>query len=835
MKKLCLIILLSSIFHLLSSIFLHAGTFVAADFENGADPLTVDPQGGVTSTSVADATGTYTAHSEATPAHGNAGYCLKIQHLNTNTVWAVLGFDDTFINVVSTFNTGGTYKALSFWVRGASGGETFEINLRASGGVESDWRPHITHFLPAGITTSWQKVVVPVAALISGFSPTNAQQIDGIVFNFRNLCPAEVIYIDDVVFHTAAAPVYVDSFEDGAAPNAWNGSHGGYIDPGSSGTLTNMYVSSESYSGSYSLQVIWSTGSTDGVADNSAYISGIMARLGSGINMSECDTVSCEVKADASVGGEQTLGLGLYSDNGGGQEKIAYSTITLTTAWQSFARTFSADFPNISSTNVCDFELWICNQYAPRDALFSNTTGFTFYIDNICFKDTASPAAPTVFRDDGNTIANSHVFGSSNALTVTAGSAGADATIESVRFEHDNMTSGATWYVIDIDTDTADTTYTTTWNVAGLTNGATYRVRVVAMDIAGNENVLTYTGCSINEDITAPSAIADLSASPGSLDGGIDIMWTAPGDDGDSGTLTGTYKIEYSTDDLYVAWSTSTAQAAVSVSGITPSSQQSCTISGLTYNATYYIKIWTADEIENWSVASNTATAMAVGAVSIGAGGGTVYYKDGITNVFIPAGAVDANITVTISAANINDTAAVPNASLPATRTRPLSAYEFGPDGTVFRKPVSLVLMYPQTAGIDEDTLKVFWWDGFVWSYVGGTVDSANNTVSAEVMHFSKYAVLPSGALSVDDYRPKRKIITPYRVDGWNDYIQFDGMSGVFEIKIYDITGKKVRTINNIPLWNGFDDDGNIVESGVYIYQFKAAGKLISGTVTVAK
>lgn len=834
MKRFCSVFLLSAIWYLVSGICLHAGTFVVADFESGADPLIVDTNSSVSSTDVSAATSTYIAHSEAEPAHGNTGYSLKIEHLNTNTVWVVLGFDDTYANVISTINPTGTYKSLSFWVRGSTGGETFDINLRSSGGIEPDWRPNITHFLPAGITTSWQKVVIPVEALIinGGFSQTRAQQIDGVVFNFRNSCHAETLYIDDVVFHTACAPVYVDSFEDGAAPNAWNGSHGSFVDGGdSSGTVKNMYVTTESYTGSYSLQVIWSTGTAE--ASHAAFISGIMARLGAGIDMSACDTVSCEVKADA-ADGDQMLGFGLYSDDGSGQEKIAYSTITLSTSWQSFARTF-ADFPGIVNTDICDFELWICNQDANRLALFKNTTGFTFYIDNMCFKDTSSPTTPSSFHADGNTIANGHAFGSSNVLTATAGSAGTDATIESVRFEHDNMTSGATWYVIDIDTDTADTAYTATWNVAGLTNGTSYRVRAVAMDIAGNESVLTYTACSTNEDTTAPSDIDDIAASPGSNDGEIDITWTAPGDDGDSGTLTGTYKIEYSTDDLYVAWSTSTAQAAVSVSGVTPAAQQSYTISGLTLNATYYIKVWTADEIENWSNASSTASALAVGAISISTSGGTVYCKDGITNVFIPEGAIDANITVTISVPDINDTSAVPNASSPATRARPLSVYEFGPAGTVFRKPVFLKLLYPETSGIDEDTLKVFWWDGFVWSYVGGTADTTNNTVSAEVMHFSKYAVLPAGALSVDDYRPKRKIITPYLVDGWNDYIQFDGLSGIFEIKIYDITGKKVRTINNIPLWNGYDDDGNIVESGVYIYQFKAAGKLISGTVTVAK
>ena len=46
----------------------------------------------------------------------------------------------------------------------------------------------------------------------------------------------------------------------------------------------------------------------------------------------------------------------------------------------------------------------------------------------------------------------------------------------------------------------------------------------------------------------------------------------------------------------------------------------------------------------------------------------------------------------------------------------------------------------------------------------------------------------------------------------------------------------KVRTLDdNINIWSGEDEDGNIVESGIYIYQIKVDGKVISGTILVAK
>ena len=35
--------------------------------------------------------------------------------------------------------------------------------------------------------------------------------------------------------------------------------------------------------------------------------------------------------------------------------------------------------------------------------------------------------------------------------------------------------------------------------------------------------------------------------------------------------------------------------------------------------------------------------------------------------------------------------------------------------------------------------------------------------------------------------------------------------------------------------WNGRDKTGNYVPSGVYIYQIQAEGKVINGTIVVAK
>lgn len=108
-------------------------------------------------------------------------------------------------------------------------------------------------------------------------------------------------------------------------------------------------------------------------------------------------------------------------------------------------------------------------------------------------------------------------------------------------------------------------------------------------------------------DTTPPAAITDLIATTGTYPGEINLFWTAPGDDGNTGNIIGgKYRIQYSTDaseiwnkDNYdIEWSTNTS----------PGSYQAKTITGLIQETTYYFCIWTADEVPNWSSLSNNAT-----------------------------------------------------------------------------------------------------------------------------------------------------------------------------------------------------------------------------------
>jgi hypothetical protein len=75
------------------------------------------------------------------------------------------------------------------------------------------------------------------------------------------------------------------------------------------------------------------------------------------------------------------------------------------------------------------------------------------------------------------------------------------------------------------------------------------------------------------------------------------------------------------------------------------------------------------------------------------------------------------------------------------------------------------------------------------------------------------------------------------------DFTDFDDPKP--KLQIIDLSGRKVRSIsilNPRPIatgwrvvWDGTDEDGNLVLPGVYIYQFEAGTKITNGTIVVSR
>ena len=142
--------------------------------------------------------------------------------------------------------------------------------------------------------------------------------------------------------------------------------------------------------------------------------------------------------------------------------------------------------------------------------------------------------------------------------------------------------------------------------VRGLQPLTTYYFIIRAADEVPNWSTFSNVAVKTTSgDATAPAAIADLAVT-GFTGTSLALRWTAPGDDGTTGTAAG-YDIRYSTSQITNGnWGSATpvtGEPAPAAAG----TQQTYTITGLTVNRTYYVAMKTTDEAGNVSALSNVA------------------------------------------------------------------------------------------------------------------------------------------------------------------------------------------------------------------------------------
>jgi len=142
------------------------------------------------------------------------------------------------------------------------------------------------------------------------------------------------------------------------------------------------------------------------------------------------------------------------------------------------------------------------------------------------------------------------------------------------------------------------------FEVTGLTENTTYYFAIKAADEVPNWSGLSnVVAATTDPEADAPAVVADLSVDAVSITS-ITLGWTAPGDDGSTGTAS-QYDIRYSTSPINASNFSSATQASGEPSPSAAGTEESFTITGLTENTTYYFAIKTADEVPNWSAISN--------------------------------------------------------------------------------------------------------------------------------------------------------------------------------------------------------------------------------------
>lgn len=127
-------------------------------------------------------------------------------------------------------------------------------------------------------------------------------------------------------------------------------------------------------------------------------------------------------------------------------------------------------------------------------------------------------------------------------------------------------------------------------------------VTVKAIDTAGNV-IDQFATAPSGGDATPPAAVADLTATAATSNS-VSLTWTAPGDDGNTGTAS-TYDIRYSTESITDANWALAGQCSGEPTPKVAGSAETFTVTGLAPNTTYHFAVKTADEVPNWSGISN--------------------------------------------------------------------------------------------------------------------------------------------------------------------------------------------------------------------------------------
>ncbi|RMG27945.1 MAG: hypothetical protein D6730_06160 [Bacteroidetes bacterium] len=138
-------------------------------------------------------------------------------------------------------------------------------------------------------------------------------------------------------------------------------------------------------------------------------------------------------------------------------------------------------------------------------------------------------------------------------------------------------------------------------------------VRLAMMEQGANIAEVVLYGLPANEDPanpadnTPPAPVVDLAAAAAGSNA-INLSWTAPGDDGQSGTAE-RYLFRYSTAPIQAANFEQAQQLSPAPAPAVAGSPQSMTVSGLMPATTYYFALKTADEAGNISNISNLSLA----------------------------------------------------------------------------------------------------------------------------------------------------------------------------------------------------------------------------------
>ncbi len=355
----------------------------------------------------------------------------------------------------------------------------------------------------------------------------------------------------------------------------------------------------------------------------------------------------------------------------------------------------------------------------------------------------------------------------------------------------------------------------------GLVSDASYYLRVSALNLSG---VPTDPPVSLGTALTLPATAYILpweSTFAGIMTDGFTVNWDTNGNS--SYTV---YQVQASTDPSY-----SPVSAAISVQGLT------CTFTDLGIYTTYYVRLRAMGQGGSFSAyeaAGSTRTLLSTQA-GIGAQQDnlvTLETSYGDITVLVPNGAIGGYTRLTV----MPSTVTLPTAQAAVSNLTPsgvgLVVTYFPP--TRILNAITITLPYriadlPAAMQADRSKLILALYDEThrSWIPLPSLSDTPNNRVIGQTWHLSTFQIMqaqPEAGLSAVKIYPN-----PYRPNSVSDVMHFINMPAGARVKIYTFVGELVRElradVNGMTHWDGLNDAGRKVASGVYIAYVQSADR----------
>ena len=323
------------------------------------------------------------------------------------------------------------YNYLSFWIKGKNGSEYPRVQLKSQ---DVSATVAVWDYLPNGVDTLWQKVVIPLDAF---YSLTDRFAVKEFVIVFENYQTNAngsplmgQVFIDNLTFGSFFPGfVKIDHFDDRLKSNATGGNIGEFVDTSYYKSYINCNTFNENPCG---LEIQY-----DNRGTNPNY-GGVYFILGGGADgftkiyrdLSAYDNLHLSVKAEADTSNPGNFKIELKNP-----AIHSYRIEGITTNYQEYNINFLDDFsPSITNPELGEFV--VVFERSQQDTI----TGVV-HIDEIEFRsndysgsDTLSPFQPENWLVNGNPLVNGMEIMNGNTISLSFNND--NPRLESVRLEY---------------------------------------------------------------------------------------------------------------------------------------------------------------------------------------------------------------------------------------------------------------------------------------------------------------------------------------------------------------------------------------------------------------